>query len=288
MNSDWLAKMAPQNFRFATPKSRSSTTPPLTPALYTIARRNGEERYGKLSSSPPLFASIAPRPLSTATCPSTIPANVHALTATPTAKSRTIMVRLISMAMTGYYRTMQRPRAHQPLSMLKYDPIGTTPIAPSLPHKRAPTCLDEANLNPTIKRAGHEMAGAVPGRHSCNVTADKMQCENKYFSWKRNAARNNPATIHEASAYNTVTSAGRGTYQWKVAIDGSWRSTTSQGTRLDRHNAHSVADHGTLRDSHDCTHMYYTVSMTRRYIPFRAINRHSVCESRLALLLPFQ
>ncbi|KAI8931774.1 hypothetical protein NX059_011412 [Plenodomus lindquistii] len=39
------------------------------------------------------------------------------------AKSRTIMVRLISMAMTGYYRTMQRPRAHQPLSMLKYDPI---------------------------------------------------------------------------------------------------------------------------------------------------------------------
>jgi hypothetical protein len=42
------------------------------------------------------------------------------------AKSRTIMVRLISMAMTGYYRTMQRPRAHQPLSMLKYDPIGTT------------------------------------------------------------------------------------------------------------------------------------------------------------------
>jgi large subunit ribosomal protein L33 len=35
------------------------------------------------------------------------------------------MVRLISMAMTGYYRTMQRPRAHQPLSMLKYDPVGT-------------------------------------------------------------------------------------------------------------------------------------------------------------------
>jgi hypothetical protein len=41
------------------------------------------------------------------------------------------MVRLISMAMTGYYRTMQRPRAHQPLSMLKYDPIGTIP--PRLP-----------------------------------------------------------------------------------------------------------------------------------------------------------
>lgn len=40
-----------------------------------------------------------------------------------TAKSRTITVRLISMAMTGFYRTMIRPRAHRPLSMLKYDPV---------------------------------------------------------------------------------------------------------------------------------------------------------------------
>jgi large subunit ribosomal protein L33 len=39
------------------------------------------------------------------------------------AKSRTIAVRLISMAMTGYYRTMIRPRLHRPLSMLKYDPV---------------------------------------------------------------------------------------------------------------------------------------------------------------------
>lgn len=40
-----------------------------------------------------------------------------------TAKSRTIAVRLISMAMTGYYRTLIRPRAHRPLSMMKYDPV---------------------------------------------------------------------------------------------------------------------------------------------------------------------
>ncbi|KAL9135202.1 MAG: hypothetical protein Q9175_003606 [Cornicularia normoerica] len=45
------------------------------------------------------------------------------------AKSRTIAVRLISMALTGYYRTLRRPRAHRPLSMLKYDPVGTF-IAP--------------------------------------------------------------------------------------------------------------------------------------------------------------
>ncbi|KAF2149206.1 50S ribosomal protein L33 [Myriangium duriaei CBS 260.36] len=39
------------------------------------------------------------------------------------AKSRTIAVRLISMAMTGYYKTFVRPRAHRPLSMMKYDPV---------------------------------------------------------------------------------------------------------------------------------------------------------------------
>lgn len=41
----------------------------------------------------------------------------------PAVKSRTIPVRLISMAMTGYFRTMVRPRTHRPLSMLKYDPV---------------------------------------------------------------------------------------------------------------------------------------------------------------------
>ncbi|KAK5009194.1 hypothetical protein LTR28_002215 [Elasticomyces elasticus] len=40
------------------------------------------------------------------------------------AKSRTIAVRLISMAMTGYYKTLVRPRQHRPLSMLKYDPVA--------------------------------------------------------------------------------------------------------------------------------------------------------------------
>ena len=43
------------------------------------------------------------------------------------AKSRTVAVRLISMALTGYYKTFVRPRAHRPLSMIKYDPIGIRP-----------------------------------------------------------------------------------------------------------------------------------------------------------------
>lgn len=30
------------------------------------------------------------------------------------------------MAMTGYFKTFVRPRTHRPLSMLKYDPVGTS------------------------------------------------------------------------------------------------------------------------------------------------------------------
>ena len=41
-----------------------------------------------------------------------------------TAKSRLISVRLISMAMTGYFYQFTRPRTNLPMSMLKYDPIG--------------------------------------------------------------------------------------------------------------------------------------------------------------------
>jgi large subunit ribosomal protein L33 len=48
----------------------------------------------------------------------------YRVTNTKTAKSRTIAVRLISMALTGYYKTLVRPRQHRPLSMLKYDPVG--------------------------------------------------------------------------------------------------------------------------------------------------------------------
>ena len=56
------------------------------------------------------------------------------------AKSRTISVRLVSMALTGYYRTMVRPRQHRPLSMMKYDPVGQLIILPlSLPSSHTHT-----------------------------------------------------------------------------------------------------------------------------------------------------
>ncbi|KAF1823829.1 uncharacterized protein K489DRAFT_409629 [Dissoconium aciculare CBS 342.82] len=38
-------------------------------------------------------------------------------------KPRMVAVRLISMAMTGYYKTYLRPRLARPMSMLKYDPV---------------------------------------------------------------------------------------------------------------------------------------------------------------------
>lgn len=43
----------------------------------------------------------------------------------PLAKTRLINVRLISMAMTGFFYTFKRPRTSLPMGMLKYDPIGT-------------------------------------------------------------------------------------------------------------------------------------------------------------------
>lgn len=42
-----------------------------------------------------------------------------------TGKSRIVSVRLLSMAMTGFIYHFTRPRTAPPLSMLKYDPIGT-------------------------------------------------------------------------------------------------------------------------------------------------------------------
>ncbi|KAK1759497.1 hypothetical protein QBC47DRAFT_372157 [Echria macrotheca] len=38
-------------------------------------------------------------------------------------KSRVLIVRLVSMAATGFFYTFTRPRTSTPMSMLKYDPI---------------------------------------------------------------------------------------------------------------------------------------------------------------------
>lgn len=63
--------------------------------------QDGEERYARRSQIP-----------------------CDGLLTITTAKSRTVAVRLMSMAMTGFFMTFRRPRTHRPLSMLKYDPVG--------------------------------------------------------------------------------------------------------------------------------------------------------------------
>jgi hypothetical protein len=131
MRCDWPTPLS----RKMTARSshRGTSSLDITTTSGPPACRDGEERYANHQSYISCTCAFARcahkrigplRPL-----PGTHADN------TPTAKSRTIMVRLISMAMTGYYRTMQRPRAHQPLSMLKYDPIGTNTNLRSLPYR---------------------------------------------------------------------------------------------------------------------------------------------------------
>ena len=53
-------------------------------------------------------------------------------------KSRIINVRLISMAMTGFFYNFKRPRVAPPMGMLKYDPIGSSrPHGPPALHLHA-------------------------------------------------------------------------------------------------------------------------------------------------------
>lgn len=54
-----------------------------------------------------------------------LPCPVHvAFADRRTAKARLINVRLISMAMTGFFYTFKRPRTAPLMGMMKYDPIG--------------------------------------------------------------------------------------------------------------------------------------------------------------------
>ncbi|KAF4125630.1 large subunit ribosomal protein L33 [Geosmithia morbida] len=64
-------------------------------------------------------------------------------------KSRIINVRLISMAMTGFFYNFKRPRTANPMGMLKYDPIGKFDLQPPtlslllhLLHRREPIIGD--------------------------------------------------------------------------------------------------------------------------------------------------
>ncbi|KAG0640811.1 hypothetical protein HOY80DRAFT_1008850 [Tuber brumale] len=92
---------------------RLLSTHPLIPTL-TL---NSENRV----TFPPLPKSIQTSPNH---CHLSIPIHLPSQkTMAKKVKSRTIVVRLISMAMTGYFKSLVRPRTHKPLSMIKYDPV---------------------------------------------------------------------------------------------------------------------------------------------------------------------
>lgn len=50
-------------------------------------------------------------------------------------KSRVVIVRLLSQAMTGFYYSFSRPRTSKPMSLLKYDPIGAYLLPTLLPFR---------------------------------------------------------------------------------------------------------------------------------------------------------
>lgn len=76
-----------------------------------------------------------------------------------TAKSRTVSVRLISMAMTGYFKTFVRPRTHRPLSMIKYDPVGKT----TRPFQHLDLTLYDMSFNGREKATGGYGSNYVDG-----------------------------------------------------------------------------------------------------------------------------
>ena len=65
------------------------------------------------------------------------------------------------MAMTGYYRTLMRPRVHRPLSMMKYDPIGTILRTPILKKHALPLAVRYASFQ--AKSRIKEMVRPVVG-----------------------------------------------------------------------------------------------------------------------------
>jgi hypothetical protein len=114
------------------------------------------------------------------------------------------MVRLISMAMTGYYRTMQRPRVHQPLSMLKYDPIGTfsclgdvlasEEMGPKKKRKRkkrrSRELAERGKQSGNAPRTCGDGARRETGATWARTQLTGSQCGNKSSSSRRSAERN--------------------------------------------------------------------------------------------------
>ncbi|CAZ83360.1 unnamed protein product [Tuber melanosporum] len=117
-----------------------SSPPKNTPTLPTPSQISPFSRLSHLSPVPthPLIPTLTPNSKNRVTFPLLLKSNqtssnhfhppipIHLPSQkimAKKAKSRNIVVRLISMAMTGYFKSFVRPRTHKPLSMIKYDPV---------------------------------------------------------------------------------------------------------------------------------------------------------------------
>ncbi|TVY83667.1 hypothetical protein LSUE1_G002885 [Lachnellula suecica] len=120
-------------------------------------------------------------------------------------KSRTIAVRLVSMALTGYYKTLMRPRTHRPLSMLKYDPVA-------LGWRRVEGEGEEASLVLMASRAGvgriewaHDgvgvgstKEGVIPGAEARRKELLKTSIHNERSAPNWEKASSQSATLENA------------------------------------------------------------------------------------------
>ncbi|KAK8182206.1 hypothetical protein BC567DRAFT_59772 [Phyllosticta citribraziliensis] len=94
-------------------------------------------------------------------------------------KSRMISVRLISMAMTGFYRTFVRPRTKRPLSFIKYDPVGT--------YSNVRTQQQRHRATPNSTPPGS------PRHHSCKTARTVGNKERKRGNEEKRSANTKPS-----------------------------------------------------------------------------------------------
>lgn len=94
--------------------------------------------------------------------PRSLVRRLEILTGRAAAKSRVIIVRLLSQAMTGFFYSFRRPRTSTPMSMMKYDPIGAFFLgAPCV--RRPPGASPASNSEPARADLRSPETCALPG-----------------------------------------------------------------------------------------------------------------------------
>lgn len=145
-----------------------------------------------------------------------------------------ISVRLVSMAMTGFYRTMVRPRTKRPLSFLKYDPVGT--LHTTHDTLRGPRNWRRATL---VRKADEEercKKNAWLGHERC-VRGMRLECESEMDGRRDTTAdTTKSASTSSSSSRSAAAATGRVEQQSFVASLARARKIAFQttGPSIDR------------------------------------------------------